>query len=656
VKLEYKTDFKINGLTSPVYLQKAAAYWGRSLGSGGATLAYDNIQESNTPDYFRECYTALGVKSMIGFPIKKGKTQWGSLVLSEYKNYRHWSDEEKILLETISDQMYIAINQSELYEAVQKTAENERVLRKIMLSSVKTFDFQERVKAIVDEVGGFYKADRCFFVGYDSDIASDREIRTYAEYLSSEEIQSQLTNRPDKATIERLVQLLKLRNVLAVENIEEAVMLDSAKQMLEKLSVKSYLVAPVFYGDINYGAVVWHYVHDYKKFSQEDIAMAQAIANQSAVVINQTQLYSTIEKNEKYTRTIMDSIKDGIITINDDFDIESCNPSVEAIWGYSLDEVVGQKLDLLLHHDCLNTDKKICLSGKTSFGVRKNGAEFPIEVDVSEINFEDKKSTLLVIRDITERKKMEKMKNEFISTVSHELRTPLTSIKGALGLITSGVLGALPPKINDLANIANNNCSRLTNLINDILDLEKIKAGKYEFKYEELEINSIIEQSVVLNQSYADQFGMKLSVDMHFEEAYIKADKNRLLQVLSNLISNAVKFSKLGGEVKIISEIQGEQIKVSVVDNGIGIPDDSKYKIFQSFSQVDSSDTRSKGGTGLGLSISKLIVEKMGGEIDFESVAQEGSIFFFTLPTVIKGEFKSDQGELSELSAESDAW
>jgi len=352
---------------------------------------------------------------------------------------------------------------------------------------------------------------------------------------------------------------------------------------------------------------------------------------------NIKKIHNQLMQKEKYTRTVLDNIKDGIIAINDDFVIEDFNPAIETIFNYSISEIIGKKLDLLLNYECEGLEKKVCLLKKVISGIKKNGQEFPIEIDVSEIYFENKKLTLLVIRDITERKKIDKMKNEFISTVSHELRTPLTSIKGSLGLIANGVFGALPEKVNDLIDIANNNCTRLANLINDILDLEKIKAGKYEFICEELEINALIEQSVILNQSYAQQYGMTIKVAKSVDEVYIKADKNRILQVISNLISNAVKFSKQGEYVEIVSEPTSDKIKISFVDKGIGIPEDSKDKIFQSFSQVDSSDTRAKGGTGLGLSISKLIIEKMGGQIDFESTDGEGSTFFFILDRIAKG-------------------
>lgn len=366
------------------------------------------------------------------------------------------------------------------------------------------------------------------------------------------------------------------------------------------------------------------------------ISLIIIVANTNIKKIN-----NHLMQKEKYTRTILDNIKEGIITINDDFIIESCNPSAGDIFGYLSSEIIGKKLDLLLPRECYNKKKKDCIAGDENYGLKKDGQKFAVEVDVNEIDFEGRNLIILVIRDITERKKIDKMKNEFVSTVSHELRTPLTAIKGSLGLIISGALGVFPEKAINLINVANNNCTRLTNLINDILDLEKIKAGKYEFMHEELEINKIIDQSIVLNQTYADQFAIKIRVIKNINEAFIKADKNRLLQVISNLFSNAVKFSNPGSEVTITTEMQKDEIRISFEDKGIGIPEDSKHKIFQSFSQVDSSDTRSKGGTGLGLSICKLIIEQMDGTIGFKSVSGQGSTFFFTLPTILQGSLKN---------------
>lgn len=403
------------------------------------------------------------------------------------------------------------------------------------------------------------------------------------------------------------------------------------------------------------------YIQALRKIKIVPIEQVEAAANLLFFVANTISETShknlKLIKNEKYTRAILDSIKDGIITIDEDFIIKGCNPSVETIWGYSSSEIIGKNLDLLLDYKNNGAEGEHKVAKKISVGIKKNNEKFPVEVDISTVDFEDKKLLLLLVRDVTEYRKIEKMKNEFVSTVSHELRTPLTSIKGALGLVTSGALGVLPEKINDLIMIANNNCTRLTNLINDILDLEKIKAGKYEFLYEDLEVNSLLEQAVILNQPYADHFGMIINKVSKIDEAYIRVDKNRILQVISNLISNAVKFSNPRGKVTILAKKENNKIKISFSDKGIGIPEEAKDKIFTSFSQVDSSDSRSKGGTGLGLSICKLLVEKMGGEIGFNSKIGEGSTFFFTLPTILKSEVKElDDGKLKELNPEDDQW
>lgn len=373
-----------------------------------------------------------------------------------------------------------------------------------------------------------------------------------------------------------------------------------------------------------------------------------------------------LSSSEMRISSILNTLNDCIVTTSSKGEIESCNIAMEKIFGYEKNEIIGQNInkfisavdfsaykDELFNAQKLIKDSKIIDNKYQLEGLKKDGTKIPVEISYNEVEFEGQKVTTFVIHDITEHQNVEKMKNEFVSTVSHELRTPLTSIKGALGLIASGVVGNLPEKAENLINIANNNCIRLTNLINDILDLEKIKAGKYTFVYEELELNSLLEQSVVLNQSYADQFGMQLKLIKTDKDIYIKADKSRMLQVISNLISNAVKFSKLGEEVCIMSETNDNNVKVSIIDHGIGIPEEAKYKIFQSFSQVDSSDTRAKGGTGLGLSISKLIVENMGGNIGFESKINQGSTFYFNMQSITKGTFITDnQDTVKELATD----
>ena len=234
--------------------------------------------------------------------------------------------------------------------------------------------------------------------------------------------------------------------------------------------------------------------------------------------------------------------------------------------------------------------------------------------------------------DITEIRRLERLKGEFVSTVSHELRTPLTSIRGSLGLLSGGVGGALPDKARGLIEIAKNNCERLIRLINDMLDIEKIESGKMTFNLRPLELMELIEQVARANDGFAVQHGVRLQVTAAVPGAKVQGDGDRLVQVLTNLISNACKFSPAGSSVDIAVARMGERLRVEVADHGPGIPDAFRQRIFQKFSQADASDTRKEGGTGLGLSISKAIIERLGGEIGFSSEPGKGAIFYFALP------------------------
>ena len=234
--------------------------------------------------------------------------------------------------------------------------------------------------------------------------------------------------------------------------------------------------------------------------------------------------------------------------------------------------------------------------------------------------------------DITEIRRLERLKSEFVSTVSHELRTPLTSIRGSLGLLSGGVGGALPDKAKGLIEIAKNNCERLIRLINDMLDIEKIESGKMTFNLRALELMELIEQVARANDGFAVQHGVRLQVTAAVPGAKVQADGDRLVQVLTNLISNACKFSPAGGSVDIAVARHGERLRVEVADHGPGISDEFRKRIFQKFSQADASSTRQEGGTGLGLSISKAIIERLGGEIGFFSEPGKGATFYFELP------------------------
>lgn len=351
-----------------------------------------------------------------------------------------------------------------------------------------------------------------------------------------------------------------------------------------------------------------------------------------------------LRENETRMSAILDNVLDGIITINERGNIESFNKAAIQIFGYSEAEVFGQNIKMLmpepyhsehdgyLHNFVSTGKKKIIGLGRQVVGQRKDGSTFPMDLAVSEMVLGDKRMFTGIVRDITERVKVERMKSEFISTVSHELRTPLTSIRGSLALIVGGVVGELPAKARPLIDIAHKNSERLILLVNDILDMEKIEAGKMEFDLQPVELMPLLKQALDGNCAYAELFRVSYELESELPEVAVQVDPNRLMQVFANLLSNAAKFSPAGGKVSVAVVRQGQRVRVSVKDHGAGIPDEFKGRIFEKFAQADSSDTRKKGGTGLGLSITKAIVEQMGGSIGFESQPNVLTEFYFEFP------------------------
>jgi PAS domain S-box-containing protein len=362
------------------------------------------------------------------------------------------------------------------------------------------------------------------------------------------------------------------------------------------------------------------------------LKMMVAITTQIGQFAQRRMAEWSLRENESYKAAVLESASDSIMTISAEGSILSFNHRTSEIFGYQSAELNHNNINLLMP----GLAKKLkSLAGKVATEVlakHKNGDNFPIEITISKMYLSKQNVLVCIIRDITERKKIEKLKNEFVSVVSHELRTPITSIRGSLGLILGGQVGSFSEQAAKLLVIANNNCDRLLLLMNDILDIEKIEAGKMEFQFKPIDIKKLINETIIVNQVWGQKYGVKISFKKPESDMLVYVDPDRLMQVMNNLVSNAVKFSSPGGTVDIAIEQLLDMVRVTVMDTGVGIPEEFHANIFQKFSQADSSPTRDHAGTGLGLSISKAIIEKFGGTLGFTSKPNEKTIFYFDLP------------------------
>lgn len=415
----------------------------------------------------------------------------------------------------------------------------------------------------------------------------------------------------------------------------------------KKFGFESYLGTPLLVGRQLYGTLYFAgaNIHD-GPFSVSDYSLIRLFAQWVGNEIARLRAQAVLNEKAERIRSIVDTVVDGIITINRYGIVESYNPAAKRIFGFEPEDVIGENVHMLMptpyseeHDEYLQRYleggvAKVIGIGREVEGRRKDGSTFPMELAVSEMDIHGERMFTGIVRDITERKKVERMKTEFVSMVSHELRTPLTSIRGAIGLVLGNATGELAEKTRELLEMANRNSERLVLLINDILDMEKIESGKLTFDFKIVDVLDLVKSALDANQGYASSHNIRLKlVSNQTGPLNVRGDEHRLLQVFANLISNAVKYSPENGRVDIDVYRNGEVIRASVRDYGCGITEEFRSRMFQRFSQADSSDSREKGGTGLGLAITKKIIEQHEGCIDYISNPGDGTEIYFEIPT-----------------------
>lgn len=359
-----------------------------------------------------------------------------------------------------------------------------------------------------------------------------------------------------------------------------------------------------------------------------------------------------LRESEARTRSLIENMPVGVVSVDQDGVIESINPETEKIFGYAFDEIVGDHIVAMFNEPLQGDPKQFTETlfardlGKTiKFeSRRKTGEPFPVEMTLTEYQSVDGPRYLAIMQDITEREKAEQFKQELIAMVSHDLRSPLTSVQGVMTLLARGMYGQLTDTGEKRVRVAEQSLARLIHLVDDILDLERMEAGKLQFNLERTPLSSVIDRSIESVYDFAQQSHIR--IDATPTEIEVDVDEDRLQQVVVNLLSNAIKFSPKHSVITVEAQKARDYVEVRVIDQGPGVPSAEQEGIFLRFHQVDSMTAMHKG-TGLGLAICKAIIDGHAGSIGVRSELGGGSIFWFRIPAKLaeKNELVAERSE-----------
>ena len=420
-----------------------------------------------------------------------------------------------------------------------------------------------------------------------------------------------------QAVLEEQQSSLEMRGIVRSPNAEQVLYFDLfIVRASEKNAIDQHLV--LFLEDVT-----------------ERMELEQALVQNS----NETNLLlSQISASQKYINQIIHSMADALIVTQHSGTIKTVNPAAQALLECSDTELIGQSIFNVIEQ--LGIGNKAACGSTETLCQTKSGRKIPIEVlwAVIQTDVSNLQGFVYTIRDMTERKQAELAKQEFLAMISHEIRTPMSAVIGMARLLSNTELTSHQ---KDLASTIHSSSHALLTILNDILDLSKLEAGKLELDQQSFNLLDCVQAAVNLLTPSATEKGIKLTlVTAPDLPQVIMGDSPRLRQILINLLSNAVKFTAAGAVklsvISIATSIpQSIDIQFAISDTGIGIPLHHRDRLFQSFSQVDSSITRQYGGTGLGLSLCKQLCEMMGGKIWVESQPDQGSTFYFTITTPI---------------------
>ncbi|MEG4044406.1 PAS domain S-box protein [Microcoleus sp. Pol17_C1] len=585
---------------------------------------------------------------------KDGTPFWCSATCSVF-NDSGYGDVLVAVHQDITVAKHLEEVRQEAEAALLQKSRKENLLWRITQGIRQSLDLNAVLNTAVTEIRQTLQTDRTAIYRFNHDWSGDFIFESVGEgwvKLIGSDIQK---NCADTYLQETHGGRFRNHENFVVNNIYSAELQPCHIELLEHLQAKSYAVFPIFLRETLWGLLAIYQNTAPRQWQSWEIELLEQIASQLSIAIQQSQLYrqlqvelqerqqaeATIREAERRWRSLLDNVQLIVVGLDLDANVNYVNPFFLKITGYTHPEVMGKNWFENFLPPSNQQSVQVVFSEVLAhnyhpyyqnFILTKAGEERFIAWNNTMLQDSEGNiiGTISIGEDITERQKLEHIKNEFIGIVSHELRTPLAGIQMSLGLIKSGVYDKKPEKSKRMIEIALLDTNRLVHLVNDILDLERLDSGRAIVEKTVCKAADLMQQAVDSMQALATQ--QQISLIVNPTDAEVGATRDAIVQTLTNLLSNAIKFSPADSTIHLSAENQTDFVLFQVSDRGRGIPADKLELIFARFQQVDASDSREKGGTGLGLAICRSIVEQHGGKIWAESILGEGSTFCFTLP------------------------
>jgi PAS domain S-box-containing protein len=565
-------------------------------------------------------------------PNNKTDPLWGLLCTYQCFEPRVWEETDIRLLQRLSVQLAIAIQQAQLYRNLQianLSLEKEIRERKKAELALQQANVNLEIH-VAERTAELYQRQQEFIALAENSPSVIMRLDLQLRYLYVNSAVERATGIPAKEFLGKTLRGMGFpeKNVTMLES--------AAQRLLETGEDQRYEIEYPFPEVQGMGYYRAHLIPEYAPDGK--IATILSIFYD----ITQSKLNEiALQESNRRWRYLLDNVSLIVVGVTCAGEVEYINPFLLALTGYTIEEVIGKDWfsQFIPQIDQLEIREEFSSLLINDFPkyhqnaiVTKAGEERMISWNNTILRSQDNEiiGTLSIGEDITEKLKVDRIKSEFISIVSHELRTPLASIRGALGLLSSGVLANRPETAQNMLNIASSDTERLVRLVNDILDLERLESSKVTLDRNWYDVLELCQQAIETMQAIAIESQIEILCNIQSQQVF--ADQDRLVQTLVNLLSNAIKFSPPQSQVHLEAEQIANEIVFRVCDRGRGIPAAQLESIFERFHQVDASDSRQMGGTGLGLAICRSIVQQHGGKIWVESVLSEGSTFSFTIP------------------------